>query len=168
MTETSIEKSALTEAVLALFEECHVGPSGKGTWFTDGDPDSGILGTVEGLDAARASTPLTAGDPLSLASHVNHVRFALELANRAAKGENPYSNADWAGSWEVRKVDESEWRALISSLKAEYLALRAFVAAGKAWDDKDFMTGILGLVAHGAWHLGAIRQGLGLISAPGR
>jgi len=34
--------------------------------------------------------------------------------------------------------------------------------------DKPNMTGVFGQLAHGAWHLGAIRQGLGLIALPPR
>jgi hypothetical protein len=166
MSESTIEKKGLIDAILALFDEAHVGPTGKGTWFIDNDPGSGLMGTLEGLDAARASKPLWEGDPISAASHAAHVRFALGLANRAAKGENPYKDANWSRSWDTRKVSEAEWKSLISGLRTEYEEFRKVIAAGKGFDDPDFMTGTLGLVSHAAWHLGAIREGLGLVRAP--
>ena len=168
MSGTTIEKRVVADAALALFDEAHVGPAATSTWFADNDPRGGLLGTLEGIDAARASAPLCAGDPISAASHANHVRFTLELANRAAKGENPYADANWARSWDTRTVNESEWKALLSGLRTEYEAFRNVIASEKSWDDAEFMTGLLGLVAHGAWHLGAVRQGLGLVKAPER
>jgi hypothetical protein len=167
MSENSIQRSALTEAALALYDEGYLGPpEPKGTWFTDNEPNCGLLGTIESLSAARASEPLSGGDPLTLASHVDHVRFALNLANRAAKGEHPYKDAKWARSWDTRKVGDAEWVALVGALRKEYADFRLVLAAGKAWDDPQFLTGALGLIAHGAWHLGAIRQALGLVKAP--
>jgi len=167
MNGTTIEKGTLTKAALALYDEAYLeAPNPKGTWFTDNRPKCGILGTVESLSAAEASKTPTPGDPLTIASHVGHLRFALDLANRAARGENPYANANWARSWDTRSVAEAEWKILLAGLRAQYEAFREILASGKAWEDEEFMTGTLGLIAHGAWHLGAIRQGLGLTRAP--
>ena len=162
-----IGKEAFTKAVLALFDEGHVGPREKAnTWFIDGEAGSGFLGTLEGLDAAAASKPLGPGDPLTAASHAAHVGYALHLANLAAKGENPYPTANWAKSWEARKVSEGEWKALVTGLGAEIASFREVLASGQAFEDEGFATGSLGLICHAAWHLGALRQGLGLIKAP--
>jgi len=166
MSEKTISTEALKKAALALFDEGYVGPQGKGTWFTDSEPGSGFLGAIELLDAKAASRPLTPGDPLTAASHAGHLRFSLELANRAAKGENPYPGADWAKSWDVRSVGEEEWKDLVAALRSEIAAFREVIASGKAFEDEEFATGVLGLICHGAWHLGALKQGLGLISAP--
>jgi hypothetical protein len=167
MSDDSIEKAALTKAALALFDEAFFeAPDPHATWFTDNEPKCGFLGSVEALSAADASRPLYPGESLTIASHVGHLRFALDLANRAARGENPYKDARWARSWDRRAVNEAEWKTLVADLRAECASFRAFLASGGAWKDEDFMTGSLGLIAHGAWHLGAIRQGLGLIKAP--
>lgn len=168
MSIDSIEKSVLTKTALTLYDEAYLeapDPT-KGTWFTDNEPKNGFLGSLESSSAERASLPLHQGESLTLASHVGHLRFALGLANRAARGENPYKDANWARSWEIRSVSESEWKALVESLRAEYDAYREVIASGKAWENEDLITGTLGLIAHGAWHLGAIRQGLGLVTAP--
>jgi hypothetical protein len=156
-------------SALALFDEAYVDRvEGRGTWFIDNEPGSGMLGMLENVTASEASRSPTPGDPLTLASHVGHVRFALNLANRAAKGENPYQNADWASSWSARAVDDAGWKELVEGLRSEYTSLRRVIASGRAWEQEMFMTGVFGLIAHGAWHLGAMRQALGLIKASKR
>lgn len=162
----SIEKARLAEAAVTLFDEAHRGPAGSGTWFVDNEPGCGLFGTLGGLDAERASRPLGAGDPLTPASHAAHLRYALSLANRAARGEDPYKDANWARSWDTRNVDEAEWKALLAGLEKEYEELRRVMGGEQAWESRDFMTGLLGLIAHAAWHLGALRQGLGLVKSP--
>jgi len=168
MSNDSIQKSTLTKAALSLYDEAYLGPSdpNAGTWFTDNEPKCGFLGSIEALSAAEASRPLHRDEPLSIASHADHLRFALDLANRSTRGENPYAGADWARSWDSRAVSEAEWKTLVAALRKEYEDFRIALATGKAWDDPQSMTGTLGLIAHGAWHLGAIRQGLGLVKAP--
>jgi hypothetical protein len=167
MGGTTIEKKTLARAMAALLDEAYQeAPDPEGTWFTDNERASGFLGTLGTLSAAEASRPLTPGDPLSAASHAGHLRFALSLANRAMRGEDAYAGAKWARSWETRTVSEAEWKELLAGLRAEYEAVRAAFAAGDAWEDETILTGSLGLIAHGAWHLGAIRQGLGLVKAP--
>jgi hypothetical protein len=169
MSESTIEKDALTKAALALYDEAYLeAPDPKGTWFTDNEPHNGFLGTIASVDAKRAGEPLSPADPISLASHVGHILFSLSLANRALRGENPYAGADWAGSWAERQPGEAEWKALVAGLRKEYEDFRVALATGKAWDDEETLTGTLGLIAHGAWHLGAIRQGLGLVRSPKR
>lgn len=167
--------SAITDddvvgAVLTIFDEGYVDPAAQsqGTWFTDGGEGSGFLGTLRRLDAAAASRPLSPGDPLSAASHAEHLRFSLSLANRAYRGENPYSGVDWSSSWAVRAVDEAGWRELLERLETEIGALREALTAGAFLASGELFTGTLGLLCHGAWHLGALRQGLGLVTAPGR
>lgn len=168
MDGTMIGKEALTKALADLFDEGFQGAREAGTWYVDNDPECGLLGTLAGLSAEEASRPLTPGDPLSAASHAGHVRFALSLANRASRGENPYPAADWAASWSVRSVRPGEWSALVDSLKAEIEDLRRYIETGKPLEDEMSATGIFGLVAHTAWHLGALRQALGFIRAPSR
>lgn len=167
MEGTKIEAGSLATALLALLDEAYLeSPDPRGTWFTDNEPANGFLGTAARLSAAEASRPLTAGEGLSLASHVGHLTFALDLANRAAKGENPYPEAKWARSWDERSVDEADWRALLAGLRAAYAEFRGNLERGAFWGSQEALTGVIATIAHGAWHLGAIRQGLGLIRAP--
>jgi hypothetical protein len=167
MNSLMIDGAVLNGAALALYDEAYQGPkNAKGTWFVDNEPDCGVIGTLENLSLERATAPLSAGDPISAAAHAAHLLFALSLANRAAKGENPYATAKWSESWNAVDLDAAAFRELIAALRREYLAFRDFIASGKAWADETMMTGTLGAIAHGAWHLGAIRQGLGLVRSP--
>jgi hypothetical protein len=167
MTDTTIDQALLSRAAAALFEEAYFGPrSPEGTWFVDNEESAGFLGSLAALDAKAACRPLTPGDPATAASHANHLLYALSLANRAARGENPYKDADWAGSWATRSVDETEWKSLLAKLRKECEDFRAFLSSGAFWKDETSLTGALGQIAHGAWHLGAARQGLGLVRSP--
>ena len=151
MGNGTIAKEIIEKALLALFEEAYVGPPDpRGTWFADNEARGGFLGTIERLDAAAASRPLSAGEPLSVASHAGHIRYSLHLTNLAMRGGNPYPDADWKGSWARRVVGEAEWKELVAAIS----------------NDEIIATGTLAALMHGAWHLGAIRQGLGLVTAP--
>ncbi|HUW40109.1 MAG TPA: hypothetical protein VMV90_03810 [Rectinemataceae bacterium] len=169
MSDTKIDAALLTQAALTLFDEAYQGPSNaNGTWFVDNEPDCGFLGSLAKVDAAAASKPLRPGDSATLASHAGHLRFSLSLANRAAKGENPYPTADWLKSWAEHEVNEKAWAELIAGLRAEYTAFREVIGSGAMWKDADSLTGTFGTIAHGAWHLGVIRQALGLVATPRR
>jgi hypothetical protein len=162
-----IDKEMLGTIMLGLITEAYDGPSDPGaTWFADNEAGSGLLGTLERLDAAGASAPLGPADASSAAAHAGHMLFSLNLANRALRGENVHATAVWSDSWKSVKVDEAGWKALLAGLRAEYDSLLAAIKAGLPWQDEMAMTGIFGQLAHGAWHLGAIRQGLGLVKLP--
>lgn len=162
-----VPSDRLTRAAVALFEEAYMGPPDpRSTWFVDNEPRAGIIGVLEGIDAAEAQRPLAPPSSLTLGSHVGHLRFALSLANRAARGENPYPQADWAASWSVKVADEAEWRELLAGLRAEYEAFRQALSTGDLWKSEELLTLALAQVAHGAWHLGAIRQALGRVVPP--
>lgn len=161
-----VTASLLSESIATMLDEAILGPEGPGSWFTDHGRESGFLGSIETLSAEEASRPVTPGDRISVASHVGHLRYALGLALRAMRGENPYSDADWEGSWAADAVDESTWRAMIEDLKAVAADLRTAIADPEVWTSSMRVTGMIGNVAHAAWHLGAVRQALGLVRAP--
>jgi hypothetical protein len=149
-------------AALALFTEAYEGSAAAGgCWFTDGEPGTDVLGTLGALSAAEAVRPLGTG--LSAAAHASHLRFALDLALRAMRGENPYAGADWHSSWIVDLKDDASWKALLGDIRRLYGEIRKILESSDGWLSGPALTGCLSLAAHAAWHLGAIRQGLGLI-----
>lgn len=159
----TVATDRLLAAAIAVLDEAYVGPADpNATWFADNEPRSGLIGSLDGVSASEASQPV--GDGTTIAAHVNHVRFALNLANRAFRGEepNPFSTADWDSSWSLSTVDESEWKGLIDELRREYeltadVIRRDIDVVAKA-ETNDALTGLLGLIGHGAWHLGAVRK----------
>ncbi|MCX7023414.1 MAG: hypothetical protein NT080_02205 [Spirochaetes bacterium] len=151
----------------SLVTEAYVGPPDpRTTWFVDNEADCGILGTLSALDAAGASAPLAGSPDMSVARHAWHLRFSLNLANRALRGADVHASADWKASWKVTTVDEAAWRELLAGLRNEYDLFLEAIRADLPWSDEMNLTGVLGQLAHGAWHLGAIRQGLGLVAGP--
>ena len=71
-----------------------------------------------------------------------------------SSGEQPL---DWPASWQVQRVGAAEWEALRSQLRLEYDELRASLNTLPAWSDAA-VADSLAIVAHTAYHLGAIRQ----------
>jgi len=146
------------EAVEALLEEIHVGPPDpRSTWVTTNEPASGVLGTLDRISAEVASCPPAPGMN-TIAAHVEHLRYSLELASRALAGENAYASADWAGSWRMQVVDGPDWDRLRAALREEHHRLLRAIRDRRDWSDRDVLWGVLALVGHGGYHLGAIRQ----------
>lgn len=71
---------------------------------------------------------------------------------------------DWDASWRVGPVSDEEWRGLIARLHSTLAETREFVRTWENWDAR-FVGGAFALVAHCAYHLGEIRQGLGVLRA---
>lgn len=94
----------------------------------------------------------------SIAAHAYHMRFALDLVVRASGGEPAFENANWADSWVKTTVNEGEWADLRADLRRLVTELLASLVPGPQWSDSLVLTGAMAVMAHGAWHLGAIRQ----------
>ena len=158
MTE-SIAVERLRRAVLTLLDEALQGPPGDATWFVDSGPQAGLLRFLDGISPEAASTPPRPGRA-NLAAHVDHVRYGLELANRALRGEHDvFATADWGRSWSIRSVDVETWARIKTGLRREYEAVREVLASGDGWlADDTSLTGVLAQIAHVAYHFGAIRQ----------
>lgn len=149
----------LRRAVLTLLDEAVQGPREGATWFTDSGPQAGVLPFLEGISPEVASTPPRPGRA-NLAAHIDHVRYGLELANRALRGEHDaFATADWTRSWAIQSVDAETWAQIRAGLRQEYEAVREVLASGEGWLADDMsLTGVLAQIAHVAYHLGAIRQ----------
>ena len=150
--------SVVTQSIAQLYTEAYEGAQDpSSTWFTDNLPDAGVLGTLESLSAAQASQSI--GDPdlqgSTIAAHTEHLRWSLALANALARGEQ--SESPWEESWLVRTVNPEEWDRLRLALRSEY---RALLQAIQAQSDlpAELVTPGIAIVAHAAYHLGAIRR----------
>ncbi len=142
-------------AVLELLEEAFEGPKDpRSTWFVSNAPDSGIFGTLAALTPQEASRAPGPGRR-SAAAHTSHLAFSLRVSAAQLRGEQPALN--WAESWAVSSVDERGWAGLRASLRSDYDAIRAQLASRTEWDP-EALAGAMGIVAHCAYHLGALRQ----------
>ena len=162
-----ISPESFVEAVASLLEEIHVGPPDpRATWITSNRPSSGFLGTLDGVPAGAASQAPAPGMN-TIAAHAAHLLFALSLALRAMHGENPYAAAKWEESWRTQTVDEAAWSALRSELRRVHGELSAAIRSGPPLEDPDVFKGIIALVGHGAYHLGAMQAILRMVTKVG-
>jgi hypothetical protein len=149
MNTTEIASSLKT-----LFVELVEGASENSAYMLN-QGDAGLLRSLDKLDAAAASRVTTSGS--SIAAHVDHVRYGLWLLNRWAAGEDPWGDADWTASWRKTSVSEIEWKQLRAALRDEASRWTNALATPRDVSELE-LNGIIGSIAHLAYHLGAIRQ----------
>jgi len=144
----------LTGTLTKLFGELIDGPPGAEAYMLNRG-DAGLLRSLDKLTAADASTAVPGG--ATIAAHVAHLRYGFSLMNRWSAGENPFASADWESSWRTTSVSEPEWQELRNGLRREAQRWSEVLRTPR---DVDAMalSGIVGSIAHLAYHLGAIRQ----------
>jgi len=64
----------------------------------------------------------------------------------------------WSESWSVRAVDAETLDTLRAELRREYDTLLAAINRLRSFSDPQLFKGMLALVPHAAYHLGAVRQ----------
>jgi hypothetical protein len=144
----------LSNTLTTLFGELVNGAAKDGAYILNAG-DEGLLGSLDKLSALAASALTTTGS--SIAAHVDHLRYGLSLMNRWSAGENPFGTADWSTSWKRTTVSDEEWRTRRAELRTE--ATRWLEALRTPRDVQPIeLNGIVGSIAHLAYHLGAIRQ----------
>jgi hypothetical protein len=146
-----------TNQILAnLFSELVDGvPPGTGAFILNSG-DVGLLRSLEKLDAAAASR--RANDGATIAAHVQHLRFGLSLMNRwATEGGNPFADAKWDEAWKISTVDTAQWEEIRNGFREEARRWREALNAPRTTTPVE-LSGMIGSVAHLAYHLGAIRQ----------
>ena len=123
------------------------------------DRGTSMFETLATISAEEASRPVSS-QSATLAAQVNHIRFYIDATLAQTQG------ADWDSSWQVGAVTEDEWRALIAQLHASTERAREFITTFEDWNVR-YLGGAIALIAHCAYHLGEIRQGIGVIRAGG-
>jgi MoxR-like ATPase len=151
---SEIPREAVLRAVLPILSEAFAGPADpRSTHFVNNQPDCGLFGTLDGLTAEQASTPVEEGGATA-AAQAEHVRFSLDVSVRWMRGER--EKVDWPRSWDVREVDDDAWTALREQLRQAYDAFVVMVHQRPM--DAELLEGVVATVAHAAYHLGALRQ----------
>ena len=144
----------IAQTLATLLRELVDGPPKTGGYRLN-PGDEGLLRSLEKLSAADASARTPTGS--SIAAHVDHVRYGFSLMYRWSQGENPFGGADWRDSWRKTVVSEQEWRQRIVELRAEATRWLGIVSQPRNVNEIE-LSGMIGSIAHLAYHLGAIRQ----------
>jgi hypothetical protein len=152
-----MDTSLVIHSIAILFSEAYCGPTEpSSTWFIDKEPDSGILGVISGISSAEASWSSHHNEPGStIAGHVEHLRGSLANTNCALHGNSYQGN--WKESWNTLDTDQAKWEQLKRERQIKFEALLATIQNQRELPG-DYITGIMALIPHAAYHLGTIRQ----------
>ena len=146
-----------TSAVLArLFSELIDGANGPNGAFILNSGDVGLLRSLDGISAADAGRSVN--DGATIAAHAQHLRYGLSLMNRwANEGGNPFAGATWDEAWKTVDVDETGWNEIRNGLRDEAHAWLRTLKVPREVTEVE-LAGMIGSIAHLAYHLGAVRQ----------
>ena len=148
---SQIDSKVFVESVAYLLRETFEGsPAGQPSAYLD--RGVGLFSTLEELSADAASR---AFDGTTVAAQTEHAKFYLDRLSEFINGRTEAVN--WDDSWLIEDVDDAEWTALQSSVRKAYANSLQCLANSRDWTQVQVGMAI-GLVAHTAYHLGAIRQ----------
>ena len=148
--------ATVAPALARLFSELVDGTSGNAGAFVLNTGDVGLLRSLDKLSAGDASRSVNGG--ATIAAHAQHVRYGLSLMNRwAAEGGNPFADATWDAAWKISTVDAAAWQEIRNGLRDEAQRWTKTLSSPRDATDVE-LTGMIGSIAHFAYHLGAIRQ----------
>ena len=146
----------LNPVLTRLFSELVSGPDKQTGGFVLNTGDAGLMRSLDKLSAADASRSVN--DGATIAAHGQHLRYGLSLMNRwAAEGGNPFADAKWDEAWKVSGVDAAAWQEIRGGLADEARRWTQALSSPREVTDIE-LSGIIGSIAHLAYHLGAIRQ----------
>ncbi len=149
----TINQEDFTKSLSALFKETFESTNTAfGTMYLD--QGTGLFATLEKVDAAKASRTVSDSRP-TIAAHCEHIRFYLDFLNNYMRED--FKMADWKDSWKVKTVDDAEWTALCGQLHKAYQNVSDTFEEIETWNDFK-ISGAMGILAHTAYHLSAIRQ----------
>ena len=142
--------SALNAALDETFENV------VGIYLDRGDS---LFTTLDVITAEQASIPV-GGRCATLAAQVAHITLYLDVNERWILKQQ-MGKPDWGEIWRtVAVVTPEQWDAYKQQLVQTYQRVRATLRGIQNWDDEDVIGGVVGLIAHTAYHLGEIRQAM--------
>jgi len=149
--KNSIAGIQFIESVAYLLRETFEGsPEGQPSAYLD--RGIGIFNTLDGISAGDASTEVAS---MTIAAQTEHAKFYLDRLCEFINGRTERVN--WEDSWLIETVTDGEWDALRASVRTSYENTLRCLADVDDWT-KERVGMAMGLVAHTAYHLGAIRQ----------
>ena len=149
--KNSLQTEHFIESVAYLLRETFEGsPEGQPSAYLD--RGIGFFTTIDALSAEQVSQEF--GDT-TIVAQVEHAKFYLDRLCEFIGGRTERVN--WEDSWLIETVNDEEWTALRSTVKKAYENALKCLATTDSWDTSKAGMAI-GLIAHSAYHLGAIRQ----------
>lgn len=120
------------------------------------DRGASLFETLSVVSAKEASTS-NPGNGETVASHVHHLTFYLDVLREYVTGERT-GKTDWSKSWTVTTVTENEWNTLMVKTRKAYDSVLELVRSFDSDNSEDLVGETLSILAHSAFHLAAIRQ----------
>lgn len=147
---TEITKDAFLKSLLYLLRETFEGSPPAGSAYLD--QGIGVLNTLEKLSAEQVSREINS---TTVAAQTEHAKFYLDRLCEFINGRTEKVN--WEQSWLIDEVDEVEWKTLRGGVKKSYEGVLHCLANVTDWNEEKIGMAI-GILAHTAYHLSAIRQ----------
>ena len=149
--DNGISGIRFVESVAYLLRETFEGsPEGMPSAYLD--RGVGMFSTVGELSAAAASAQFHG---TTIAAQTEHAKFYLDRLCEYINGRTEPVN--WDDSWLIETVNDAEWDALRASVRNSYDSTLRCLAESRGWSQMQLGMA-LGLIAHSAYHLGAVRQ----------
>jgi hypothetical protein len=146
-----ISKQQFTASIAYLLRETFEGsPEGEASAYLD--RGVGLFPTLDKLSAADVSAEFSG---TTIAAQTEHAKFYLDRLCEFINGRTERVN--WEDSWLIETVNDAEWDALRTTVRKSYENTLRCLASINDWtEDRTGMA--IGMLAHTAYHLGAIRQ----------
>ena len=148
--KNSIAKDAFLKSILYLLHETFEGSPETGSAYLD--KGVGVLNSLDQLSAAEVSREFGS---TTIAAHSEHAKFYLDRLCEFIEGRTEAVN--WEQSWLIEEVNETEWNALRDVVRKAYENVLRCYAKVESWN-QDNIGDAVAIIAHTAYHLGAIRQ----------
>lgn len=140
----------LKDVLVILLETFEGSPEGQPSAYLD--RGIGFIKTIEELSAEQVSRKING---TTIAAQTEHTKFYLDRLCEFMTGRT--ESVNWEQSWLIETVNETEWNALRDSVKKSYENVLQTFALIEVWN-QDNIGDAVAIIAHTAYHLGAIRQ----------
>ena len=151
MASDTVSRTHFAESVAYLLRETFEGsPEGQPSAFLD--RGVGVFDTLAKVTAAQASADFHG---TTIAHQTEHAKFYLDRICEFISGRSEKVN--WEDSWLIETVNDQEWSALQSTVRRSYEETIQCIATQPFQEERQVGLA-MGLIAHTAYHLGAIRQ----------
>jgi hypothetical protein len=122
------------------------------------DKGMSMFETLDKLTAEQASRPVTE-DCATIAAHVAHTRFYLDVLHQALLDKEWRSDVDWDEIWRTTSiVTPEEWMVIRTMLRESYDRIIKEMDNYESWEGDHELSALLGILVHSAYHLGEIQQ----------